>query len=94
MGSGLSRRTLHARHAGHHLIQQHEVVVLLAGHLQRGLAVVGGVVLEVLVVQIQGKRLMDDRVVVADENLGMLVHGGSPLSSIVAGGCDGIVKPG
>ena len=72
---------LHAGHTRHHLIQQHEVIMIPMGHLQRALAVIGRIVLEFLVIQIQGKRLMDDGIVVADEYFRMLIH--TSITSII-----------
>ena len=83
---------LHAGCAGHHLVQEHQVVVLLFHHFKCLLAVVSGVVQKVFVVKIQRKRLVDDRVVVANQNAHVFVHGRSPLACSIAYGCDGIVS--
>ena len=43
-------------------------------HFKRCFAVVRGVVIEIFVVQIKGKRLMDDGIVIADQNARMFIH--------------------
>ena len=66
---------LHAGHAGHHLIQKHQIVMLLFDHFQRLLAVVGGIMQKIFMIQIERKRLMDNRVIVANQNTRRFAHG-------------------
>ena len=73
---------LHAGHPGHHLIQKHQVVMLFFDHFKRLLAVVGGIMEKFLVIQIQGERLMDDGVIVADQDARCFAHGDHLRSNI------------
>ena len=88
---------LHAGHAGHHLIQQHQIVMLLLNHVQRLPAVVGGVVQKILVIQIEGERLMNDGIIVANQNTYRFAHGdhlGENIITILTESCGGNVNGG
>ena len=49
--------------------------MLFFDHFKRLLAVVGGIMEKLLVIQIQGQRLMDDGVIVADQDARCFAHG-------------------
>jgi len=53
-----------------------------ADYLKRLFAVVGGIMEKLLVIQIQGQRLMDDGVIVADQDARCFAHGDHLRSNI------------